>query len=70
MARNEGESKALHGVEALQYSIDFVTAIMLLTGRITTSGIFVVPEGFFWLPPDLFLVETTWRERPCKRLWD
>ena len=47
MARKEGDSKALHGVEAVQYSIDFVTAILLLTGRITTSGIFVVPEGFF-----------------------
>ena len=47
MARKEGESKALHGVEVVQYSIDFVTAILLLTGRITTSGIFVVPEGFF-----------------------
>ena len=47
VARKEGESKALHGVEVVQYSIDFVTAILLLTGRITTSGIFVVPEGFF-----------------------
>lgn len=47
MARKEGDSKALNGVEALQYSIDFVTALLLLTGRITTSGIFVVPEGFF-----------------------
>ncbi|QQE80960.1 hypothetical protein [Alicyclobacillus sp. SO9] len=36
-----------HGLVALQYSIDFVMAILLLTGRITTSGIFVVPEGFF-----------------------
>ncbi|QQE79692.1 hypothetical protein [Alicyclobacillus sp. SO9] len=36
-----------NGLVALQYSIDFVMAILLLIGRITTSGIFVVPEGFF-----------------------
>lgn len=47
VARNDRESNVPNGVEALQYSIDFVTAIMLLTGRITTAGIFVVPEGFF-----------------------
>lgn len=40
-------SSVSNGIEALQYSIDFVTAILLLTGRITTTGIFVVPEGFF-----------------------
>lgn len=30
-----------------QYSIDIITAILLLTGQITTSGIFFVPEGFY-----------------------
>ncbi|QQE79659.1 hypothetical protein [Alicyclobacillus sp. SO9] len=36
-----------NGLVALQYSIDFFIAILLLTGAISTSGIFVVPEGFF-----------------------
>ena len=30
-----------------QYSIDIITAILLLTGQITTTGIFFVPEGFY-----------------------
>ncbi|RIV26439.1 hypothetical protein D2Q93_04530 [Alicyclobacillaceae bacterium I2511] len=47
VARNNRQSNVPNGMEALQYSIDFVTAILLLTGHITTSGIFVVPEGFF-----------------------
>jgi hypothetical protein len=31
----------------VQYGIDVGTAVLLLTGQITTSGIFVVPEGFY-----------------------
>ena len=31
-------------LQSIQYSVDFVTATLLLTGQITTSGIFVVPE--------------------------
>ena len=34
-------------LRSIQYSIDFVTAILLLTGQITVGGIFVVPEGFY-----------------------
>lgn len=34
---------ALSGV---QYSVDFVTAILLLTGQITTVGIYIVSDGF------------------------
>lgn len=34
-------------LEPIRYSIDFVTAILLLMGQITTSGIFVVPDGFY-----------------------
>ncbi len=30
-----------------QYSIDIIAAILLLTGQITTTGIFFVPEGFY-----------------------
>ena len=30
-----------------QYSIDIIAAILLLTGQITTTGIFLVPEGFY-----------------------
>ena len=34
-------------LESTRYSIDFVTAILLLMGQITTSGLFVVPDGFY-----------------------
>ena len=34
-------------LEPIRYSIDFVTAILLLMGQITTSGLFVVPDGFY-----------------------
>jgi len=34
-------------LRGMQYSIDFLTAILLLTGQITTSGIYIVPNGFF-----------------------
>lgn len=34
-------------LQSIQYSVDFVTAILLLTGQITTSGLFIVPEGFY-----------------------
>jgi hypothetical protein len=47
VARSRQPIAARNGLEALQYSIDFVTAILLLTGQITTAGIFIVPEGFF-----------------------
>ncbi|WDL96055.1 hypothetical protein [Alicyclobacillus sp. ALC3] len=47
MSQVGGEKVVPNGLEAIQYSIDFVTAILLLTGRITTTGIFVVPEGFY-----------------------
>ena len=32
---------------SIRYGIDLVTAVLLLTGQITTTGIFVVPEGFY-----------------------
>ena len=47
MARAVQRQKDPNGLAALQYSIDFVTAILLLSGQLTTAGIFVVPEGFF-----------------------
>lgn len=47
MTRTGGEKILANGLETIQYSIDFITAILLLTGRITTTGIFVVPEGFY-----------------------
>lgn len=47
MDRTRGAFALTNGLQAIQYSIDFVTAILLLTGQITTSGIFVIPEGFF-----------------------
>lgn len=31
----------------IQYSVDFITAILLFIGQITTTGIFAVPEGFY-----------------------
>lgn len=34
-------------IASTQYSIDIISAILLLTGQITTSGIFFVPEGFY-----------------------
>lgn len=34
-------------LQTVQYSIDFLTATLLLTGQITTSGIYIVPGGFF-----------------------
>ncbi|QSO52267.1 hypothetical protein JZ785_26650 [Alicyclobacillus curvatus] len=33
-------------LDGVQYSIDFITALLLFTGQISTSGIFVVPDGF------------------------
>lgn len=39
--------KSSTALRSIQYSIDFVTAILLLTGQITVGGIFVVPEGFY-----------------------
>lgn len=39
--------KATTALRSIQYSIDFITAILLLTGQLTTTGIFVVPEGFY-----------------------
>jgi hypothetical protein len=48
VAKNRQQKvSARNGLVALQYSIDFVMAILLLTGQITNFGIFVVPEGFF-----------------------
>lgn len=32
-------------LEDVQYSIDFLTAILLLTGQLVTTGIFLVPDG-------------------------
>jgi len=47
MTQTRGQETFVNGLAAVQYSVDFVTAILLLTNRITTTGIFVVPEGFF-----------------------
>ena len=39
--------RARNLLASTQYSIDIITAILLLTGQITTTGIFFVPEGFY-----------------------
>lgn len=40
-------ARARNVLATTQYSIDIVTAVLLLTGQITTTGIFFVPEGFY-----------------------
>lgn len=37
----------LRALRRTRYGIDLATAVLLVTRRITTSGIFVVPEGFY-----------------------
>ena len=46
-SRKIGRNRKTAVLQGIQYSVDFVTAMLLLTGQITTSGIFVVPEGFY-----------------------
>ncbi len=41
------DGRARNLLATTQYSIDIVTAVLLLTGQITTTGIFFVPEGFY-----------------------
>lgn len=36
---------AVNTLENIQSSIDFLIAILLLSGQITTTGLFIVPEG-------------------------
>lgn len=42
---NQQRSTSL--LEGIQYSIDFIAAVLLFTGQISITGIFVVPEGFY-----------------------
>ncbi len=46
MARNPTNSSG-QIIGSVRHGIDLVTAVLLLTGQITTTGIFVVPEGFY-----------------------
>lgn len=52
---NNQSDAVVDALEDVQYSIDILTAILLLTGQITTTGIFVVPDGIaFAATGDIF----------------
>lgn len=47
METNVPANKYIPFLETVRYSIDLTTAILLLTGQISTVGLFVVEKGFF-----------------------
>lgn len=45
-SQSNGRSRFLRALGGVQYSVDFLIAILLLTGQITTYGVYIVSDGF------------------------
>lgn len=43
---SESSSVFTNALRGVQYSVDFLTAILLLTGQISTVGVYIVSNGF------------------------